>query len=203
MLSVSPLLLIFLCICAESSLAYRIFSPRYLSRHVASVVIGISCSTQIVPPIQTAHAAEAVQINTETIQAIENVERVSKSLKYIQEDIASKGDASDIVRQVKFLVQNYKLKDNLTLSLNTIENQKRKSDAKAHAQNALEDLTQVYEYFSDEIDNMSGKKYPPREVLQFANDATIAAQKEFDLLLGLYPSDVMVEVNSKIEKEYQ
>lgn len=111
------------------------------------------------------------------LSSIENIIRVYKSLKYIQEDIESKGDSKSVIAQIKVLLKNYNLKENIINSLEVVSKDKAiRNEAKFHGTSAVEDLSQVYEYFSDEIDNMSGNKFPPRQILSFALDATKAAR---------------------------
>lgn len=134
-------------------------------------------------------------------KAIENVERVVFSLKYIQDDIAQTADASSVVQQIKFLLTNYKLRENVDKSITTVT-KKLQEDARAHGRNAYEDLASVYEYFEDEIDDMTGKKKPSREVLQFADVALQAARKELKDLIAFYPQDVVNEIEAKLKPEF-
>ena len=122
----------------------------------------------------------SLAINTDaSTSAAGNVLRVAYSLKLIDKSITDVGDVKLVVNQIGKLMQNYKLKDNLQLSLDLVDNKKR-DEARGHGQAAFEDLSLVSEYFSDEIDDMSGKKKIPREVLQFAAGASVAAQKELE-----------------------
>jgi len=141
--------------------------------------------------------------STDYYKAIENVERVSKSLKYIEEDIANKGDAPDIIKQIRFLVKNYNLKENVAASLSTIESSKAREEAKLHGTNAIEDLSQIYEYFSEEMDDMTGKTKPPRDILIFADQATRAADQELKLLIHALPSDITAEVEKQLKSEFE
>lgn len=148
-------------------------------------------------------------------KSIENILRVTKSLKFIQNDINGEGTPESIISQIKFLINNYKLKDNINNSLLIINKNKLNinsnsysgnngySYCKEHGSNAVENLVQVYEYYSDEIDNFSGKKFPPKEVLMFALEATKATDKELKILLDCYPADIMSELDQKISKEYE
>lgn len=145
------------------------------------------------------NVANAGGISSENIKAVEVVIRVTNSLKYIEEDIANKGDPKDVLKQIKFLVNNYKLKDNVALALSTVVT--NKVDAKLHGTNAVEDLAQVFEYFADEIDNMSGNVLPPKDILMFADQATRAAEKELKLFLQSIPSDITDDVNQKLASE--
>lgn len=133
-------------------------------------------------------------------QAIETVERVTDSLKYVQEDIANKGDATSIVQQVKFLLNNYKLRDNIKESLSAVEDSKREH-ARTHGTAAYEDLAQIFEYYEDDIDDSTGKKTPPREVLTFAQDAVAAAKKELQELISDYPASIVSDIESKLKSE--
>ena len=53
------------------------------------------------------------------------------------------------------------------------------------------------------IRSLPGKKFPPKEVLQFAQGAVQAAQKELDALLGSYPPGWTELVNSQLKAEEQ
>lgn len=53
------------------------------------------------------------------------------------------------------------------------------------------------------ICSLPGKKFPPKEVLQFAQGAVQAAQKELDALLGSYPPGWTDLVNSQLKAEEQ
>ena len=64
-----------------------------------------------------------------------------------------------------------------------------RNEAKFHGTSAVEDLSQVFEYFSDEIDNMSGNKFPPRQILSFSLEATKAARGTY---LPYGPNTVVV-----------
>ena len=120
-------------------------------------------------------------INTDaSTSAAANVMRVSYSLKLIDKQITTVGDVRQVVTQIDKLMQNYKLKDNLQLSLDLIKEDRKRDEARSHGMAAFEDLSLVKEYYSDEIDNMSGKKIIPQEVLKFAAGASVAAQKELD-----------------------
>ncbi|KAJ1380225.1 hypothetical protein B484DRAFT_412111, partial [Ochromonadaceae sp. CCMP2298] len=108
--------------------------------------------------------------------AIESVERVANSLTYIQQDIENKGGAQEIVGQIKFLVRNYKLSDNINSAIVVVPKEGSKA-ALEHGRAAVEDLAAVYEYYSEEMDNMSGKKTPAKETLVLADKAVAAARK--------------------------
>ena len=143
-----------------------------LRRTIASIGLGSSFFAFSGQP--------SLAINTDaSTAAAGNVLRVSYSLKLIDKSITTVGDVKLVVNQIGKLMQNYKLKDSLQLSLDLVDNKKR-DEARGHGLAAFEDLSLVSEYYSDEIDDMSGKKKIPREVLQFAAGASIAAQKEFE-----------------------
>ena len=98
-------------------------------------------------------------------------------------------------------MKNYNLKDSIITSLDII-NQATYDKAKGHGLAAVEDLSQIYEYFSDEIDNMSGRKFPPKEVLTFAQDALKASKQELKLLIESYPTAVIQDIEKKISSEF-
>jgi hypothetical protein len=103
--------------------------------------------------------------------SLENIYRVKGSLKYIQDDIGKASNADIISNEIKSLLKNYKLKDNIINSLSCFDQSKRE-EAKSHAITALEDLTQAYEYFSDGtfVENTT----PLRDILVFTMEATNA-----------------------------
>ena len=150
-------------------------NPQHLSkirRTIASIGLGSSFFAFSSQP--------SLAINTDaSTAAAGNVLRVSYSLKLIDKSIETVGDVKLVVSQIDKLMTNYKLKDNLQLSLDLVDNKKR-DDARARGQAAFEDLSLVSEYYSDEVDDMSGKKKIPREVLKFAAGASVAAQKELE-----------------------
>ena len=157
-------------------LAACVFSTRQqlskIQRTIASIGMGSAFFAFSSQP--------SLAINTDaSTSAAGNVLRVAYSLKLIDKSITDVGDVKLVVNQIGKLMQNYKLKDNLQLSLDLVDNKKR-DEARGHGQAAFEDLSLVSEYFSDEIDDMSGKKKIPREVLQFAAGASVAAQKELE-----------------------
>lgn len=135
-------------------------NPQHFSkirRTIASVGLGTSFFSFGSQP--------SFAINTDaSTTAAANVMRVSYSLKLIDKQIETVGDVRQVVAQIDKLMQNYKLKDNLQLSLDLVGDNKKRDEAKSHGQAAFEDLSLVKEYYSDEVDDMSGKKKIPREV---------------------------------------
>jgi hypothetical protein len=134
--------------------------------------------------------------------AIAQVVRVSYSLKYVDDTIEQSGDAGSVVTQIRQLLKNYKLKENLSDSLSVIPSKKR-DEAKLHAQAAVEDLSQIFEYFSDDVDNMSGRKIVPRAVLGFAQQAVKASKDELSQLIKLYPAEVAGPIITKVDAEFK
>lgn len=145
--------------------------------------------------------AEVSPVDAQQQRAVEQIMRVQKSLKYIDDSIEKEGNPSAVVQQINLLLKNYKLKENLATSLNLIP-QARREEARTHGTTALEDLQIVSEYFDDDIDNMSGKKTPPRQVLQLAMQASSAAAKELRELIAMYPSDVAGAAASTVGPEF-
>ena len=135
------------------------------------------------------------------VAPLESIARVRYSLDAVQESIASSSDAGLVVTQIKTLLSNYRLKANCAAALEIVP-QERKEEARKHADTAVEDLVQIYEYFPDDIDNQSGTKRPPREVLQFADRAVAAAKVELNELFRLVPSDISQEVLKNIAAEF-
>jgi hypothetical protein len=48
-------------------------------------------------------------------------------------------------------MKSYNLKENVNLSLQTIESSAAREAAKTHGQNGVEDLSIVFEYFEDQV----------------------------------------------------
>lgn len=138
--------------------------------------------------------------SSQTIKAVETIVRVSSSLDFISQDIAQKGDAVAIVSQIKFLLNTYKLKESVQSSIDVVPPNLRE-EARNHGRSAIEDLMLVFEYYNDEIDNFSGKRSPPKEILMFADEAVRAAKKELQSLIACYPSEVQQDVKMRLKEE--
>lgn len=150
---------------------------------------------------QAPYETLAAPLQYDPVAVVANIDRVTRSLDYITQDIEKKGDAKAIVSQIKFMLSNYKLRENIQTSLSFVPAGKKES-AKSHGLTAIEDLALIYEYYSDDVDNMSGNRSPPREVLQLAQDAVKAAKKELLLLIDSYPEDIKTEALEKVAAEF-
>lgn len=177
----------------------RLTSPASFSgsakRFIASAAI---ISSFHAPGAVIASDYSATQIN-----AVDQIIRVQRSLSYIDETINKEGNPAAVVSQINLLLKNYKLKDNLRLSLDLIESSSKREDARVHGLSAIEDLQIVSEYFDDDINDTTGLKTPPRAVLQLALQATEAANKEFSELLRLFPSEIISSSKEKVTQEFQ
>eukprot|EP01041_Mallomonas_annulata_P004996 gene4996-9995_t len=145
-------------------------------------------------------ASISQDLDSSSIRAIENITRVKYSLHSVQDDIDKGSDAKAIINEVKALLQNYRLKDSLKTA--TELSGSKRSDARDHANNAFEDLSSVFEYMSDNIDDVSGNRIPPREILTFTQQATSAADKELGLFLSDLPSEIVNSINSQVADEF-
>jgi hypothetical protein len=114
--------------------------------------------------------AVAVAASTDSLSGLDTVVRVKYSLDSVAETINSSGDAGTVVAQIERLLNNYQFKDNLKKAIELVP-PTRLVDARSHAAVAEEDLRLVTEYFEDNVDNMSGTRRPPRELLQFSSQA--------------------------------
>jgi len=133
--------------------------------------------------------------------ALLSIVRVKYSIKSVNTDIENgSSDARAVVKAVKSLIQNYDLRKNLKLAVKMAGS--NRVVAVEHASSAFEDLSSVFEYMTDDVDNMSGRKIPPRELLTFALQATSAATKELDLLLNDLPVELVGPVNAQVKKEF-
>ena len=140
-------------------------------------------------------------IDDSMIRSMENISRVKYSLKSINNDIEKGSDTKAIIFQVKSLLNNYRLKDSFQTTL-ALSGSKR-DDAKLHAKNAYEDLSSIFEYMTDSIDDVSGNKIPPRELLSFALQAISATSKEIDFFFQDLPHDIVNKVDADISNEFQ
>ena len=161
-------------------------TPRF-TQLVKSVSASVLVGATLLSPF--AVRAEVSPVDAQQQRAVEQILRVQKSLKYIDDSIEKEGNPSAVVQQINLLLRNYKLKENLVTSLELVP-KARREEARTHGITAIEDLQIVSEYFDDDVDNMSGKKTPPRQVLQLAMQASSAASKELRDLIAMYPSDV-------------
>ena len=172
--------------------------PPSLQRATSAMVISLSLLSSGLP--LDARAADAVDPQQQL--AVEQIMRVQKSLRYIDEAIEKEGNPSAVVQQINLLLKNYKVKENLQTSLPLVP-QARREEARTHGITAIEDLQIVSEYFDDDIDDMSGRKTPPRQVLQLAVQASQAAAKEFRDLMTMYPSAVVATASNTVGPEFE
>ena len=144
----------------------------------------------------------AVEADPAQLRAVEQVLRVKSSLKYVDETINTEGNTRAVVTQINLLLSNYKLKDNVRLSLPLVVDSARREEARLHGVAAVEDLQVVSEYFDDDINDTTGQKTPPVAVLKLALQATEAADKELKEFFALFPSEVISASKSKVEAEF-
>eukprot|EP01035_Chromulina_nebulosa_P018908 gene18908-24711_t len=76
------------------------------------------------------------------------------------------------------------------------------NEAEKFGKEAFEDLAQVSEYFPDVYDDVSGSKVIPREVLEFALDATNAASSKLSKMIELFPTEVLTKVAEDLNNEF-
>eukprot|EP01039_Chlorochromonas_danica_P001123 gene1123-1227_t len=155
----------------------------------------------VMPLLSFMHPARTFADEFPARSSIENIERVVFSLKYMQDDIEKKGDPDAVVTQTKFLIRNYRLKDNLQYAL-TFLPEERREEAGKHAKSAVEDLSTIFEYFPEEVDNLTGRRSAPRELLSFGLEAVGAAKKELNAFLAAFPEDVVREVDDQVRREF-
>ena len=185
-----------------SAASWRSVLTQHGRRAQAVAAIATTFSTTFVASgllLTSATAAHAVDDSTS--DALANVLRVSYSLKNVDETIEKGNDVKLVVQQISSLVKNYKLKDNLNLGLAAVSDAKRE-EARGHARAAVEDLSLVSEYYEDDINDMTGKKTPPKEVLTLAIQATKATRSEIDAYLSLVPSDVAGQLQAQVKEEF-
>ena len=145
----------------------------------------------------TKSLAGAEELNSASISALENILRVSGSLKYILSDIDNGSDYKSIFSQVKLLLVNYKLRDNIQVAVATLPSQSR-SQGQQFGNDAYEYLIQISEYFKDGYDIAA----TPRDILTFAQSGVQAAEKQLNSLVDLFPSDTKSQLRQKINEEF-
>jgi len=128
-------------------------------------------------------------IASDSMDAFRKIQQVQSSLKYIQDDIEKSGDPSLIIKEVKILLNNYQLKDSVSSSVNLISSRNNRDKALTLGKDAYEDLVQIIEYYPDYVDDMSGSRTPPQDVLSFAQLATKSADGKLKSMIGLFASD--------------
>ena len=182
---------------------FRLSHKLHASALRSSLASGLLIGSLGLSPM-TASAIDAILSDAaprvEVVRAIETVERATDSLRLIQEEISSKGDTLSIISQIKFLLKNSNLKESLTISLESIE-KSNQADAKEHIKNIVEYLSSIFEYYSDNVDDLTGKKSPPQEVLLLAQQAIAATDKELKALAAYYPTSITDEILKKLKAE--
>lgn len=165
---------------------------KIFRRQIAAATLGL---------VTTIGATPSYALDEATTSAISNVLRVSYSLKNVDETIESGSDAKLVVSQIAALQRNYKLKDNLNQALSAVPDAKRDT-ARGFARTAIEDLSLVTEYYTDDVNDMTGKKTPPKEVLVLAQSATKATRGELESFFQLIPVDVISSLRSSVGEEF-
>jgi len=160
-------------------------------RTIASLISGVFLTGG------SSGAAHAVDVN---YSPLDQVARVYYSLPYIDESI-EKETPTVVVGQVRLLLSNYALKDNVLKALDFIPSSAQREEGRIHGLAAYEDLAIVGEYFEDDVDNQSGKKQPPKEVLLFAQKAASASSKEFLLFKASLPLEAKAEWD-RVKEEF-
>ena len=191
-------LCLFIFFLVSTASALRLL-PTGLKHTLATSFVGLALLGPSVPP-----AVLAADVNPSQLRAVEQILRVQKSLKYIDESIEKEGSPAGVVQQINLLLKNYKLKENLQTSLPLIAGgDKRREEARIHGQTAIEDLVIVSEYYDDDIDDFTGKKTPPQKVLQLALQASAACSKELKELIAMYPTEVSQLAEKEVAVEFQ
>ena len=168
------------------------FNSKVFRRQVAAASFGL---------VTTIGATPTYALDDATTSAISNVLRVSYSLKNVDETIEGGSDVKLVVSQISALQRNYKLKDNLNLALSAVPDGKRDT-ARGFARTAVEDLSLVTEYYTDDVNDMTGKKTPPKEVLSLAQSATKATRGELESFFQLLPGEVISPLRSSVGEEF-
>ena len=92
--------------------------------------------------------------------------------------------------------------DNILASLPLVNKELRR-EAGAAGKAAIEDLALISEYFTDDVDDFTGKKTPPPGLLKFSLDATTAASKELEAFVSFFPDDVRKAAAETLSQEFQ
>jgi hypothetical protein len=174
--------------------------PRPSFRKIGKSIKSIGAYSAIIFGINQAPAFAAA--DDATSAAIANVLRVQYSLKNVDETIEGGSDVNLVLSQIQSLMKNYKLRDNLQIALNAVPDNK-KAEAREHSRTVIEDLSLVSEYYTEDIDNMSGRKVIPRQVLSLAQSATKATEAEMDEFFKLIPGEVFQPLKAQVADEFK
>jgi len=117
------------------------------------------------------------------------------SLDYVYEDINKDITPQQLKTQIRSLLSNYQLKDNVRKTLDFIPPSSREK-ALTSGQQAYEDLNAIFEYF-DGADNVS-----PREILVFSQKSVVDAKKQLETIIGELPEEMSKAVVKKISSEF-
>lgn len=154
----------------------------------------------VLPFQQVSHAA--LDQESKAFRALENVERVELSLKFVQQDIEKGGDPSTITNEIKALLNNYRLRDNIELSAQLVSEGNREKAIRL-GKDAFEDLSQILEYFPESFDDITGSKIAPREILTFAQEGSKVAASKLHEMVELFPSDAIAALKSGVATEFE
>lgn len=133
------------------------------------------------------------------LESAYQISRVMYSLDYVYDDINKGISASEVTTQIKSLLSNYKLRDNIRKTLALIPTAKR-DDAYNRGVAAIEDLSAAFEYFNDGGESPS---VSPREMLSFAQKAILSAKDDLRYIINdCLPGDISQGVNSKVAMEF-
>lgn len=167
---------------------------KLMNRHTTKMMLPLALF------MQTMNSVGAIDVDT---NCLKNVIRVQTSLQYVEKDIEQIAEMPKIIANIKALQRNYKLDENIMKTLNLVPTlNSARSDAREHGRAAIEDLAQIYEYFSDQIDDLTGNPKTTPETLRFALEATKAAEKELSLLVDAVPSEIASEAINEVKSEF-
>ena len=178
-------------LCASCADAWRPSPPSLLRKVAAtSFATGVLLGSNLSPSYAIADEKQ--------IEALKQVERVKVSLKYIQSDLEKASDVKPFIPQIKLLLKNYKFKENLQKGVNLAEKGQKREDAKLHANNAVDDLVLITEYF-DGVDDPAS--VAPK-ALKLTYDGAGASIKEVDAFFSSLPTEDVDSVKSAIKEEF-
>jgi len=187
--------------------------PHNLAKCFGAGLLGVVGLTATIPVLYTdgsfirpshmivkAEGMESSRASTTELESANQLARVMYSLDYISDDIDKGVTSQQVITQIKTLLGNYNLKDNIRKTVALVPSGPNREKAYEKGVSAIEDLSAVFEYFND---GMTESKVSPRELLMFAQKATKSAKEDLGFIINeCLTKDLAQRVNAKVSAEF-
>jgi len=191
----------------------RAAAPHSFAKCFVSGLLGVVCLTATPPVLYNdrsfirpshmivkAEGMERSSISTVELESANQLARVMYSLDYISDDIDKGITSQQVITQIKTLLGNYNLKDNIRKTVALVPSGPSREKAYEKGVSAIEDLSSIFEYFNDGI---TESKVSPRELLMFAQKATKSAKDDLGFIINeCLSKDLAQRVNAKVTAEF-